>query len=217
MEYIDVHTHSRRKNGIFVQNIFAQELTDHFKPEVFCSIGFHPWHIEQFPAEKMMNALQTHAGNRLVLAIGECGLDKNIQTALWIQEKVFLAQLEIAESVGKPVIIHCVRAYTEIIKLRKSLKWTVPWLFHWFNSSYEVATDLIESGCYLSFGRSLLKPDGKNAGVFAKLPVDRLFLETDDANVSVEELYQKAAQIKEISKDELRRSIRMNFTRLFGV
>ena len=217
MEYIDVHTHSRRGNGIFVQNIFAQDLTDHFVPEVFCSIGFHPWHIEQYPAEKMITALKTHAGNKLVLAIGECGLDKNIPTTLSDQEKIFLAQLQIAEFVSKPVIIHCVKAYTEIIKLRKSGKWKVPWLFHWFHSSYEVAMELIELGCYLSFGRSLLKPDGKNAGVFAKLPMDRLFLETDDANVSIEELYQRAVQFKEIKRDELSRSIRINFNRLFGI
>jgi len=217
MEYIDVHTHSLRKNGIFVQNIFAQELTDHFQPEVFCSIGFHPWHIEQYPAGKMMDALRSHAGNKKVLAIGECGLDKNIQTALLDQEKIFVTQLEIAESVNKPVIIHCVKAYTEIIKLRKSNKWKVPWLFHWFHSSYEVATDLIETGCYLSFGRSLLKPDGKNADIFAKLPIDHLFLETDDADITIEELYQKAAQLKKISQDELSHSIRMNFSKLFGV
>ncbi len=217
MEYIDVHTHSPRKNGVFVQNIFAQELTDQFYPEIYCSIGFHPWHIEQFPAGKMINALRMHAGNKKVLAIGECGLDKTITTALSEQKKVFLAQLELAEFVGKPVIVHCVKAYNEIIQLRKSGKWNVPWLFHWFNSSYEIAMDLIASDCYLSFGRSLLKPNSKNAAVFANLPVERVFLETDDAEASIEDIYYRASEIKAIHVEEMQKKIWVNFNRLFGV
>lgn len=216
MEYIDVHTHSPRNKGTFLQNIFAQDLQKDFSPAGYCSIGFHPWHIGQYPVQKMISTLQTHATHAYVLSIGECGLDKNIRVPLSSQEEVFRLQLSIAEMVEKPVIIHCVKAYTEIIRIRKERNWKVPWLFHWFNSSTQVAEELVRLNCYLSFGRSLLKTDGKNAAVFSKIPAERIFLETDDADVSIEDLYQAAARIKDLSLNELTNQIRQNFFRLFG-
>ena len=59
------------------------------------------------------------------LALGECGLDKKVQTPLDLQQEVFERQLTLAEKYKKPVIIHCVAAFQELIAIKKKLKLSV--------------------------------------------------------------------------------------------
>ena len=89
------------------------------------------------------------------------------------------------------------------------------WMFHWFNENLAIANELIDMDCYLSFGRSLLHPNGKNAEVFRALPLERVFLETDDADITIERVYSKAAELKEISIEDLKKSIKTNFQFVF--
>ncbi|MFN8206132.1 MAG: TatD family hydrolase [Bacteroidales bacterium] len=214
-DFIDIHTHSPRSAGIYVMNVFAQDLIPDFRPANPCTVGLHPWHLTETDCINALAALEKAAAHQLVVGIGECGLDKNISTPLNIQEENFLKQLEIAEKFQKPAIIHCVKAYSEMLHIRKRNKWKKPWLFHWFNASREVAADLLDTGCYLSFGRSLLHPNGKNAVVLRNVPTDRIFFETDDAEISIVSVYEKASQVMEIPVDELKKIIRSNYQKLF--
>jgi TatD DNase family protein len=213
--FIDIHTHSARPGGIYLLNIFAQEVKDIFDPQGPCSVGLHPWHLGETDCSAAQQALEKAVLHPNVLAIGECGLDKNISIPLDKQEEQFVLQLELAERVQKPVIIHCVKAYSEMLHLRKKNKWRMPWLFHWFNASSEIADDLIQTGCYLSFGRSLLQVSGRNAAVFPGVPVDRIFLETDDAEILIADMYERAARLKGITVAELSAKIQSNYQSLF--
>jgi TatD DNase family protein len=213
--YIDIHTHSPRPSGHYVMNIFAQDLDEHFKPKLPCTIGLHPWHLLETDCVKAIQSIEKAAHHPMVIGIGECGLDKNIPAPFNIQEEYFFQQLQIAEKNNKTAIIHCVKAYSEILHIRKKNKWSTPWLFHWFNASREVAADLTDTGCFLSFGRSLLHPNGKNAEVFKTVPTDRIFFETDDAEITIESVYEKASQVIEIPLPELIEIIHSNYEKFF--
>ena len=214
-DYIDVHTHSAREDCYYLRNIFAQDLEAGLPLEIPCSIGLHPWHILQFNAESCLEKVGEFAILPQVLAIGETGLDRNIETSLDIQEKVFMEQILISEKISKPLVIHCVKAYSDIIHLRKTKEWNMKWMFHWFNENIAIANELINLDCYLSFGRSLFHPNGRNAEVFRVIPIDRIFLETDDAEITIENVYARAAELKAVSVIELKQIINENFRNVF--
>lgn len=99
----------------------------------------------------------------------------------------------------KPLIIHCVRAYEEVLAIKK--EWgtqgdVIPWIFHGFNKKPAVAQMLLRAGAYLSFGAALLVPGSPAAQSLAICPPGRYFLETDDRNdVSIAAVYAAAAAI----------------------
>src|SRR5450830_1341777 len=114
MQLIDIHTHRIRNDGnIQVLNIFAQELSL-AEPDFLFSAGLHPWHIGKVNPEECFEAIERATEQKHMLAIGECGLDRSISTDFAIQEHCFREQIRIAEKNHKPLIIHCVRAYTDL-------------------------------------------------------------------------------------------------------
>jgi TatD DNase family protein len=215
-DFIDIHTHTTRDTNRYVINIFAQELTENFAPQNPCTIGLHPWHLLEQDCEDALQKIIRWANHPMVIGIGECGLDKKIDIPLQFQEEQFIRQLIIAEEIRKPAIIHCVKAYSELLRIRKNKKWEMPWMIHWFNTSREIAQELIQSGCYLSFGRSLVHPDGKNASVFYHVPLESVFFETDDAEITIQKVYTRAGEIKQIELTVLVAQIENNYNRFFG-
>ena len=183
--------------------------------EIYCSIGLHPWHIQEFNAENCLKKVEEFAAFKQVLAIGETGLDRKIQTPIEIQQSVFMEHIGISEKMSKPLVIHCIKAYSDIMQIRKSKRWKMHWMFHWFNENLAIANEFINMNCYLSFGRSLFHPNGRNADVFRSLPLEYIFLETDDAEVTIENVYKKAAELKNISINELKQKINENFNKVF--
>ena len=148
------------------------------------------------------------------LALGECGLDKRIETPLDLQQTVFEKQLILAEKHQKPVVIHCVAAFQEVIEIKKRLKITVPMLIHGFSKNEQVAKQLIEAGFYISFGKYLLlNPELES--VFKNIPNDRFFLETDTIEEGIREVYTLAAKYKELELNELQKIINRNFKKVF--
>src|SRR5690606_21554272 len=127
-------------------------------------------------------------------AVGECGLDKRIDTPLELQKKLCIPQLLLAEKYKKPIILHCVAAYQEIIQLKKQLKLTVPMIIHGFSKNAQVAERLIKIGFYHAFGKYVLL----NADVACALkttPPHQLFLETDTIEQSIFEVCAEAEEI----------------------
>ena len=73
------------------------------------------------------------------------GLDKLCKIDFNLQEQLFEKQLVISKITGKPVIIHCVKAYREIINYRKKYP-DQPWIVHRFNASEELSEELYQKG-----------------------------------------------------------------------
>jgi len=152
------------------------------------SVGVHPWYLEDF--DKQWEALLHLANHFNCWAIGECGLDKNITTTLPHQQEIFLKHITLAETLGKPLIIHCVKAYAEVVALRKKSKAKGLWVMHGFRKNAQVAKELIANGIALSLG-SYLVYDIKLQEVIKQLPQEYLFYESDDSELSVKDLIKK--------------------------
>jgi TatD DNase family protein len=215
LNYIDIHTHTyyRDPETTLVLNVFPDEQ-DKLNLPVLFSVGLHPWHVQDNWEEKV-TTIKNAALHSQVMAIGETGLDKVVNNPFDLQKLAFTAQLSIAESLRKPMIIHCVRAYSELLAFRKKSDQRIPWIFHWFNADQQIAGELIRKNCYLSFGHMLFHAQSKAFHVFKSMPPDNLFFETDDAGYTIGEVYAKAAEIRNIAVSELKTQIMNNFARCF--
>ncbi len=215
--YIDIHVHKRYEgeNILLLQNLFPDE-TDAIVEGRYYSVGLHPWYINEHSLEHEINRVHSAVKSSAVVAIGEIGLDAKIQVPASLQSKAFMMQLDIAGETLKPVIIHCVKAYNELLSIRKNADRKIPWIIHWFNGSRQMAGDLIGKNCYLSFGYALFQENSKAFSAFKTLPHDRIFLETDDVGISIKEVYEKASGLLNITTDKLREQIVKNFEACFG-
>lgn len=181
----------------------------------FYSAGLHPWFLTADTLDAAVNWLQAQAAHPQVLAIGECGLDKLTHTPWTLQLDAFQRCFALSESAQKPLVLHCVKAYAEIVALKKQWKPTQPWIIHGFDKNLPTALMLLKAGCYLSFGASLFRGNSHTAAVLGQIPADRFFLETDDATWTIETIYQQACAIRGISIEILSTRLNESFTKVF--
>ncbi|MDO8365498.1 MAG: TatD family hydrolase [Saprospiraceae bacterium] len=177
------------------------------------SVGLHPWFLEGIEMEVANKWLHEQAALKNVVAIGEAGLDKVCKTPWDLQLLAFQHCIEISESVGKPLIIHCVRAFSEILALKKQWKPRQTWVFHGFDKNVLTAEMLLRAGCCLSFGAALLREKSPALQSLRACPGDRFFLETDDAAVSISAVYERTAELRGIKPGKLEGLLKVNFAR----
>ncbi|MDQ6530741.1 TatD family hydrolase [Flavobacterium sp. LHD-85] len=213
MQYFNLHTH-QFTNQSDVLELVNQYPKDFDASIPFYSIGIHPWYIDENRLNEDLKTIEEKLQTKNCLAIGECGLDKRIEVPFDLQVSVFEKQLELAEKYKKPVVIHCVAAFQEVMAIKKKMKINVPMLIHGFSKNNQLAEQLIVAGFYLSFGKYLLKnPDLKS--VFQNVPNDRFFLETDTIEESIKEVYNLASEYKGLNLIELEEVISSNYKSVF--
>ena len=213
-KFINLHTHkfSNLSDVIEVVNQYPWEF-DASIPNY--SIGIHPWYIDENRLESDLEIIKEKLQLSECLALGECGLDKRIEIPLDLQISVFKKQLEIVKQTNKPIVLHCVAAYDEVIAIKKEMKIENPMIIHGFSKNELVAKSLLNNGFYLSFGKYLLRnPDLEKVFTFA--PENQILLETDTIEESIYEVYEKAASIKGISVEEMKTIVFTNFSRIFS-
>ena len=211
---INLHTHkfSNLSDVIEVVNQYPWEF-DASIPNY--SIGIHPWYIDENRLESDLEIIKEKLQLSECLALGECGLDKRIEIPLDLQISVFKKQLEIVKQTKKPIVLHCVAAYDEVIAIKREMKIENPMIIHGFSKNEQVAKSLLNNGFYLSFGKYLLRnPDLEKVFTFA--PENQILLETDTIEESIYEVYEKAASIKGISVEEMKTIVFTNFSRIFS-
>jgi len=215
MQFINLHTHKFTKNPAILEivNQYPNEF-DVTIPQF--SIGIHPWYIIENQIENYLNFIEITLQNPNCLALGECGLDKRIEISMEIQTQVFEKQLLLTNKYQKPVIIHCVAAFSEIILIKKKLNINVPMIIHGFSKNWQTAKQLIENGFYISFGKYLLLNENLKS-VFVQIPNDRIFLETDTINETIHDVYKKASEYKNIEMKELQEIVAQNFKSVFKI
>lgn len=176
------------------------------------SLGLHPWYATIDKLELQMKYLTVLARQDNVKMIGECGLDKlkgeNIDNQLLILER----QITLSEELKKPLILHCARAFDELIAMKEKLKVNVPMIIHGFNKNEKLGAQMVAKGFYLSFGAAVLKENSGAAKLISEL--DEFLLETDDSEITIEEIYHAVAEIKKCSIDELKAFIFANWKKL---
>ena len=213
-KFINLHTHkfSNLSDVIEMVNQYPWEF-DTSIPNY--SIGIHPWYIDEKRLEKDLEVINEKLQLPECLALGECGLDKRIEIPLDLQISVFKKQLETVKQTNKPVVLHCVAAYDEVIAIKKEMKIENPMIIHGFSKNEQVAKSLLNNGFYLSFGKYLLRnPDLEKVFTFA--PENQILLETDTIEESIYQVYEKAASIKGISVEEMKTIVFTNFSRIFS-
>lgn len=215
LDWVNIHTH-RPGKGI---NIVDPCLGDIYMPEVgriYFSEGIHPLYIGG-DAEARLAEIEWAAAERRIVAVGEAGLDRNSPTPLPVQKEWFTRQAEIAGRYGLPLIIHCVRAFPELISVYNRCSCPDKWIIHGFNNRDEILYDLLRHGFYISAGRHAMNEESNIFRLLPEIPVERLLVETDDSAFSIDEVYRKIADRRGEKPEELKRSIYDNFKRLFPV
>ncbi len=207
-DFIDIHSHSALKaeNTWKLQSLFPEDVI----PNAPFSIGIHPWKIAKDWQIQMRETIKK-SQDKNCFAIGECGLDKTIQTPLKVQQEIFKAHIQRANELKKPLVIHCVKAHSELLQFYKDIK--VPVILHDFSKNATLGKQLQNKGIYLSVGKALFRPSF--AKVLPLLDKERIFLETDDSKYSIREIYQQAALLFQCDLLTLQKQIHTNFKKIF--
>lgn len=213
MQFFNLHTHQYTNNSTVLElvNQYPWEF-DQSIPQY--SIGIHPWYIKEERLENDLKIIEEKLQLPECLALGECGLDKRIAIPMHLQIPVFEQQITLAEQYQKPLVLHLVAAFDELIAIKKRMKVAVPMIIHGFSKNEQVARQLIDNGFYLSFGKYLLRnPELKT--VFQSVPNNKFFLETDTVEETIEEVYALAAKYKNIKTEDLVEMVNANFKAIF--
>lgn len=214
MHYFNLHTH-KFSNSSAVLELVNQYPWEFEESIPHYSVGIHPWYIDETRLENDLKVMEEKLKLTECLALGECGLDKRIEIPLTKQIDVFEKQIVLAEKYRKPLVLHLVAAFDELIAIQKRVKISVPVIIHGFSKNEQIAKQLINHGFYLSFGKYLLRnPELKL--VFQSVPNDRIFLETDTVEETIEEVYALAAKYKNISLEALQKQIEKNYNEVFN-
>lgn len=209
--YIDIHTHNKSALCAVVNLFHSEAVPTH---GVF-SVGLHPWHIRLHDSESLGFDLLDKFAKSNVVAIGECGLDRLKPPALEVQSEVFRWHVEQSELFAKPLIIHCVRAFEELIAIKRSLQPSQAWVIHGFRGNRNVLNRLLQNGFYVSLCAILLQHRDRLIGYLNDIPLNRLFFETDEYAFDTKEMYCVAAESLNVDVETLSSIISDNFARVF--
>ena len=212
--FINTHTHKLIYDAkLELVNI---EPSAAAKPP-FYTYGIHPWDLSADSYNQQLEQLHNAAGEKHCLAIGECGIDKLSSADLELQKKAFCKQIIIANELQKPLIVHCVKGFNELLNCLNFTDNKMPVIIHGFNNNENIARLLVDHGCYFSFGKALLGYDSNAAKALRSVGRKRFFLETDDADISIKYIYHKAAELLGVDEEILREQIKSNFQEVFKI
>ncbi len=212
--FIDIHTHSREKiDGCLKISSFRypDEPILSSTPMVRRCAAIHPWDAIRGSEKGVFEAFEAIAPT--LFAIGEVGLDR-LRGDFECQQELFTRQLELASALGKVVVIHCVRAHNEVLEQLKSYK-GVAVIIHSFVGSKEIARRYIAHGAYLSISPLSLRSE-KSVEALREVPIERLFIESDDSGEAITDVYQAVSQSLVVSVDVLKVNMMRNFTNIFN-
>jgi TatD DNase family protein len=203
---IDIHTHYLTGQQIeVVSRTFGDPLENYF------SFGIHPWEAEQWGSK--VSEIRLNANNKKCLALGEIGLDKLKGPELALQKEIFIQQVTISEEIGLPVIIHCVRSWNELKQLKRNLNPRQQWIFHGF-TKVSILDEVLQEGLMISIGAAILT-NQQLQDKLKNIPLDQLFLETDDSDIAISLIYAKVSELLNLPLSKVEAQIEANFKRIF--
>lgn len=184
---------------------------------IYAAVGIHPHNAEGI-TEEGWEKLKKLAREEKILAWGEIGLDyyRDLSPRL-IQKEVFIRQIELANEVGLPIVIHNRDAHQDVLEIVKSYPPKYGGVFHCYSGSLEMAKILLRQGFYLSFaGPVTFKNARHTVEVAEHVPLERILVETDSPYLSpeprrgkrneptyVREVVKKIAEIRNLSFEEV--------------
>ena len=214
MNFFNLHTHFYTANSQVLE--LVNQYPWNFNASIpNYSIGIHPWYIDIDRLENDLIIIEQKLQLKQCLALGECGLDKRIEIPIATQLQVFEKQIYLAVKYKKPLLLHLVAAFDELIEIKNRLNINVPIVIHGFSKNAQVAQQLLENGFYISFGKYLIQNPAMEE-VFKNIPNHKFFLETDTINQTIKEVYEIAAKIKKIPVNDLIKIVNNNFNTVFN-
>lgn len=220
--YVNIHTHhvgeginilDVGEGKAWVEKEKRRELVE--GQNVFYSVGVHPMKLNEL-GESVFVGIEDTVRIKKVIAIGECGLDRRSPICMKTQEEILDVQVGLAEELRKPLIIHCVKAYSELIAVKKRTGSSVPWIIHGYNNNEQILRQLLDHGFYISVGAALLNSHSNAFQLLRVIPLGALFLENDDKEVEIHVIYEAASAILGIEVEALKEMMRMNYNKVFG-
>lgn len=197
------HHHPEKSEGIYNLN-FGEQMPNHY-----FSVGIHPENVSENLDERF-EWTEKFIQHPNCVAVGECGLDARFPTDK-LQRDVFHKHIEWSNHYQKPLIIHCVKRFSEIIPFISKANYGV--VIHGFNKKKSIGDSLLAHGCRLSFGKSLLY-DVNLQYYFKSIPLDSFLLETDASDFNLQKLYWKAAELRKMKIEELEVQLKNNLRSL---
>lgn len=182
----DAHTHVLSRNalvdidpvGVCCGSVASRPL---LRPGFLYSVGIHPWNAASVSAADL-RLLRVLAAEPQVRAIGECGLDPlrlnsgeiaDRHSVISLQTDLLRVHFELSQQFHKPLLLHIVRTFPEIIALRRQWRPSQPWIIHGFRGKPQLARELLANGFHLSFGLKY------NPESYTLTPPGRRLRETD--------------------------------------
>lgn len=212
--WINIHTH-RPGRGVSIVDPCLGEVVLPEEGVVYYSAGVHPL-LAGEDAEERLAEVERLAREGRIVAVGEAGMDRNAAAPMERQVAWFEAQVRWAAEYGLPVIVHGVRVVPELVAVAKRYMGKGDrWIVHGFNNRREVLQELLRHGFYISVGRQLMNRESHAYRLLPEIPAERLFLETDNSEYAIEEVYGQAAERLEIGTETLQRIVEDNFKRVF--
>lgn len=209
MKYLDFHTHQLSNDEECIDILNIRQGEKHPLSYKLYGYGIHPWDSFQEIKLELTNEV---TNDKNLIYIGETGLDKLKGAELHVQIEIFKQHIHASEKYKKPLVIHCVRSFNELIQLHKEFSPTQRWIVHGFTGSPELAKELTEVGFMLSFGDAIINKKRKAAQSLKKVSNSLFLLETDDSTIPIQKIYETAADIIEIKTDELKKIVLDNFS-----
>ncbi len=214
--FVNIHSHKKPQlaNELVIRNAYLHQFVQNL-PEYHVSVGVHPWFtgnlIHNWQQQLRLLAKSTH-----VLAIGECGLDRYKGADLVTQLDVFKQHINLVNELNKPLIVHLVKCRDLFSVCLPGIR--VPVILHGFNGSAAYAKALLmHQHVYFSLGSVLYKSPEKAASLLQTIPLQRLFLETDNGQYTIDKIYLLAAGLSGITTEALQHALKQNFYKVFGV
>jgi len=210
MNLIDFHTHKNVQSET-VLSIQSVRQGEPLPQQGLFGYGLHPWDSETQKIFQLNNEIRN---NKNLFYIGECGLDKLKGAYLEQQLSIFEEHIQISEKLKKPLVIHCVGYFNELLHIKKEKQPVQPWIIHGFTGHPQLARQLTAAGFKLSFGHAILAEKSKAAQSLKQTPPQSFFLETDDSNKPIQEIYKNAAKIRSLDIKQMIEIIWDNFLSL---
>lgn len=207
---LDIHTH-RVAPGDESKSIinYDPQKNSTFQEKCHYSIGIHPWSLTDENFNAQIDFLEKHLSDPQVVAVGEAGFDKSVASAGELQLLAMTTQAIMAETYELPMIIHCVKELDRLLSIRKHIKPKQPWIWHGFRGKPEMAQQVLKLGFYLSLGEHY------HEETMRLIPDGRLFIETDESLLGIEDILQRAAQVRGVETETLRDTIARNVQNVF--
>ncbi len=170
-------------SGFSPQTCMDVERLARMIPGMACTVGYHPWFLGP---ELDLGLVRELARSPAVIAIGEIGLDGRCDVDRTLQENWFSQQLELAQSLNLPVVIHSRQAVEWVLGVLRQFP-NSRGLLHSFPGAGEAVRPFLDLGFYVSVSGAVTRSNARKVlSLLHYLPLDRLLLETNAPAILIE-------------------------------